>query len=117
MVGGPAMVGRPGGQQKMAPPPPPGRHFLLAPHIIVRYIIGYIIGPIIGPIIMQNQGWQNPGYRFPRSLEVELHYLLHSVAALALEHQHHCHVLQCVFFVFEGRAEEIAVVRIEALET
>ena len=35
MVGDPAMVGRPGGQQKMAPPR--------------RRIIGYIIGPIIGP--------------------------------------------------------------------
>ena len=36
MVGGPAMVGRPGGQQKMAPP-------------LIGYIIGYIIGPMIGP--------------------------------------------------------------------
>ena len=106
-----------GGQQKMAPGRRRRRHFLLASHIIVKYIIKYIIGPIIVTIIMQNQAWQNPGYRFPRSLEVELHYLLHSVAALALEHQHHCHVLQCVFFVFEGRAEEIAVVRIESLET
>ena len=40
MVGGPAMVGRPGGQQKKAP----GRR-------AEDLYIGYIIGPIIGPII------------------------------------------------------------------
>ena len=43
MVGGPAMVGRPGSQQKMAP----GRR--ATHHIVVGYIIGYIIGPIIEP--------------------------------------------------------------------
>ena len=68
MVGGPAMVGRPGVQHKMAPRPLPGRLFLLAPwpahhsrtthHMVVGYITGYINVPLLDLLL-------NPVLRTP----------------------------------------------------